>query len=107
MTDRDHGYNDTFHLDAVPEKVWRAISVDALREVWLPDQKIIEVVRSVPMQEIEMIVEERDPPFERSHVRFGLSSDAVSGTVLSISHRPAAMLGPTANDNAPPMMLAA
>jgi uncharacterized protein YndB with AHSA1/START domain len=35
-----------YQLDAPPEKVWRALSIPAFRERWLPDE--VEALSSVP-----------------------------------------------------------
>jgi len=37
------GVEQEHHLDGDPAKVWRAISLTELREVWLPDQVVIDV----------------------------------------------------------------
>lgn len=87
-----------FHLDAEPEKVWRAVSQGPLREAWLPDQKVLEVLSEEPAAAIELLIEEREAPFARSIVRFGPSPAPGGGTDFSIRHRPlAAILA--ANDN--------
>jgi uncharacterized protein YndB with AHSA1/START domain len=77
-----------YQLDAPPEKVWRAISIPALRETWLPKQDLAnaEPLSSAPGEEIRYRMREIDPPFLESVVTFQLRPDADGGTRLKITH---------------------
>src|SRR5690349_4244849 len=54
-----------YDLDAPPEKVWRAISIPALRDRWLPkgDLAQAEPVASKPGEEIAYAMRDDAPPF--------------------------------------------
>lgn len=79
-----------YDLDAPPEKVWRAISVPALREQWLPDGALAdpEPLAATPGVEIRYRMRETLPPCLASVVTFQLSPNADGGTRLTIVHRP-------------------
>ncbi|WP_458764927.1 SRPBCC family protein [Cupriavidus basilensis] len=77
-----------YELDAPPEKVWRAISIPAFREKWLPQGVLAdaEPVSSTPDEEIRYRMRDEEPPFLESTVTFRLRPNAVGGTVLGIIH---------------------
>jgi uncharacterized protein YndB with AHSA1/START domain len=78
-----------YELDAPPEKVWRALSIAAFREKWLPKAALAdaEPVRSVPGEEIGYRMRDDEPPFLHSIVTFQLTPNADGGTHLKIIHR--------------------
>ncbi|MFC3058557.1 SRPBCC family protein [Paenirhodobacter populi] len=102
-----------YRLDAPPEKVWRAVTIPAFREKWLPRQDLAdrEPVATIPGKEISYRMRDDDPPFLESIVTFRVAPDPDGGTVLRIAHGLAdAQLTPrppVANDNMPVLMRAA
>jgi uncharacterized protein YndB with AHSA1/START domain len=76
-------------LDAPPQKVWRALSIAAFRDKWLPKAALAdaEPVRSVPGEEIGYRMRDDEPPFLHSIVTFQLKPNADGGTRLRIIHR--------------------
>ncbi len=103
-----------YELDAPPEKVWRAISIPAFREKWLPARDLVdaEPVASAPGEEIRYRMRDGEPPFLESVVTFRVDPNAVGGTRLRIVHGLADTRHerrPThaANTNLPLMMRAA
>ena len=103
-----------YKLDAPPEKVWRAISIPAFREKWLPDGALAdaEPVSSAPGDEICYRVRDDEPPFLESVVTFQVRANTDGGTRLRIIHRlidaRLALQPPTAaNSNWPSLMRAA
>jgi uncharacterized protein YndB with AHSA1/START domain len=76
-------------LDAPPQKVWRALSIAAFRDKWLPKAALAssEPVRSVPFEEIGYRMRDDEPPFLHSIVTFQLAPNADGGTRLRIIHR--------------------
>jgi len=97
-----------YQLDAPPEKVWRALSIPAFRERWLPAQ--VEALSSVPGEELRYRLREEEPPFLESVVTFQLAPSE-GGTELRIIHSLTdARLSQTpvpANSNQPLMLRAA
>lgn len=79
-----------YELDAPPEKVWRAISIPALREQWLPDGALAdaEPLATTPGVEVRYRMRETLPPCLASVVTFQLSPTADGGTRLTIVHTP-------------------
>ena len=77
-----------YELDAPPEKVWRAISSDELREQWLPKGDLAEAepVSSTPGEEVRYRMREDEPPFLESIVTFQIAPAAGGGTRLRIIH---------------------
>ena len=102
-----------YELDAPPEKVWRAISIAAFRDKWLPKGDLVddEPVFSAPGEEIRYKMRDSEPPFLESIVTFQLEPDAGGGTILRIIHglTDARLAQPpvAANSNRPVMMRAA
>jgi uncharacterized protein YndB with AHSA1/START domain len=73
-------------LDAPPEKVWRALSIPALRARWLPGTEHAEPLRQVAQRELRLRLREDQPPFLESTVDLRLSPLADGGTLLRIVH---------------------
>ena len=103
-----------YHLDAPPQKVWRAVSVPELREAWLPGADLADEkpVATEPGKEISYAIREDEPPFLESTVTFQVRPKEDGGTNLRVIHRLAgARLVqhplPAANNNDPPLMRAA
>ncbi len=108
------GIEQHYDLDAPPEKVWRAITIPAFRERWLPGEALAEpeAVTVSPGTEASYRLREREPPFLESLVTFRVAPNGTGGTHLRILHRPAETVaagapGRAANGNAPPRMRAA
>ena len=97
-----------YQLEAPPEKVWRALSIPAFRERWLPAQ--VEALSSVPGEELRYRLKEEEPPFLESTVIFQLAPNE-GGTELRIIHSltDARLSQPRApaNSNQPLMLRAA
>ncbi|MGJ4949501.1 SRPBCC family protein [Bradyrhizobium sp. HKCCYLS20291] len=97
MTDLDVDQQDDklvldYELDAPPEKVWRAISIPALRDAWLPSGDLAEAapVSSTPGEEVRYRMRDDAPPYLESIVTFQLMPNAAGGTTLRIIHGPPA-----------------
>ena len=77
-----------YELDAPPEKVWRAISIPAFRDKWLPHEALVgaEPVSSVPGREVRYGMREDEAPFLESVVTFQVEPNAEGGTRLRIIH---------------------
>ncbi len=75
-------------LPEPPGTVWRAISLPAFRDLWLPpgDLASPEADASVPGREVSYRLREREPPFLESVVTFRLAPNDAGGTRLSIRH---------------------
>jgi uncharacterized protein YndB with AHSA1/START domain len=102
-----------FQLDAPPEKVWRALSIPAFREKWLPAETLIEAdpIFSAPGEEVRFRLREDAPPFLESVVTFQVRPFE-GGTELRIIHRLAdagssVQPASAANSNRPVLMRAA
>jgi uncharacterized protein YndB with AHSA1/START domain len=97
-----------YQLDAPPEKVWRALSIPAFRERWLPAE--VEALSSVPGEELRYRLKEEVPPFLESVVTFQLAPNE-GGTELRVIHSlsDARLSQPPApaNSNQPLMLRAA
>jgi uncharacterized protein YndB with AHSA1/START domain len=102
-----------YELDAPPEKVWRAISIPAFRDKWLPQEALVdaEPVSSVPGREVRYGMREDEPPFLESVVTFQVEPNAEGGTKLRIIHglstRQASQPPNAANSDGQPLMRAA
>ncbi|WP_413732734.1 SRPBCC family protein [Sodalis sp. RH20] len=112
--DRVNELRFEYELDAPAEKVWRAISIPALREKWLPGVALGQCapLSSTREGEIRYRLREAEPPFLASHVTLHIRPNDAGGTILTIIHRLAdARLGspvpPAANDETSSLMLAA
>lgn len=86
-------------LDAPPEKVWRALTIPAFREQWLPGRDL-----AVPEPEpaggtaVRYRMREAAPPHIESVVTFEVGPGAGGGTRLTIVHAPLPLRA-AANDN--------
>jgi len=103
-----------YGLDAPPEKVWRAISIPAVRKEWLPQADLAdpEPLSKAPGTEIRYTMRDTAPPFLESIVTFQVRPDANGGTILRIIQRltdarAQARVPVPANANGPWMRLAA
>lgn len=100
-----------YDLDAPPEKVWRAISIPAFRDRWLPNEALAgaEPVSSAPGEEVRYHMREEEPPFLESVVTFQVRPNADGGTRLRIIHGlvSARLTLRVANDNGQCLMRAA
>lgn len=78
-----------FELDAPPETVWRAVSIAAYRERWLPGDLLTdaEPLSSVPGETISFGMRDDQPPFLASEVTFQIAPTDDGGTRLRIIHR--------------------
>ncbi|MHC1946030.1 hypothetical protein IF803_16740 [Bradyrhizobium sp. UFLA06-06] len=75
-----------YELDAPPEKVWRAVTIPALRERWLPgcDLADAEPLSSIAGEEVRFRLRESEPPFRESHVTFRIEPNEAGGTRFRI-----------------------
>ena len=78
-----------FDFDAPPAKVWRAVTIPALRERWLPDCDLAraEPESSVPGEEVRYRLRDSEPPFRESHVIFRIEPHEDGGTRLTITQQ--------------------
>jgi uncharacterized protein YndB with AHSA1/START domain len=78
-----------YDLDAPPAKVWRAVTIPALRARWLPPSDLAEPepVSSVTGEEICYRLREPEPPFLESSVTFRIEPNHSGGTRLRIIHQ--------------------
>ena len=75
-----------YELDAPPEKVWRAVTIPALRERWLPDSDLAgaEPESTITGEEVRYRLRESEPPFRESHVTFRIEPNEAGGTTFRI-----------------------
>ncbi|MGY8662119.1 SRPBCC domain-containing protein [Bradyrhizobium sp. UFLA05-109] len=75
-----------YDFDAPPAKVWRAVTIPALRERWLPDCDLAgaEPESSVTGEEVRYRLRESEPPFRESHVTFRIEPNKAGGTRFRI-----------------------
>ncbi|AWN47091.1 hypothetical protein DK419_12865 [Methylobacterium terrae] len=102
------GIDQTYELGEPPEKVWRAVSIPALREHWLPGAALAapEPVAVTPGEEVSYRMREAAPPHLESTVTFRIAPNGTGGTCLRVVHEltDARFAHPTkaaANGNAP------
>ncbi|MFB9951399.1 SRPBCC domain-containing protein [Rhizobium puerariae] len=112
--ERKDGFEIEYELDALPQKVWRAISIAEFRESWLPKDALAaaEATSVTPGQEVSYRMRDNAPPFLESTVTFRIAPNAAGGTSLRIIHeltdvRFGCATRAAANSNGPPFMLAA
>ncbi len=102
-----------YEFAAPPAKVWRAISIPAFREHWLPDEALAdaEPIVSTPDEEVRYRLRNAEPPFLESEVSFFVAPNETGGTRLKIVHRLTdprlARHAPAVNDDVSPLMRAA
>ncbi|KAA3504051.1 hypothetical protein DXM27_01850 [Rhizobium rhizogenes] len=109
-----NGLELEYDLDEPPQKVWRAISIPAFREHWLPKEALAEpeAIDIKPGQEVCYRLREDHPPFLESTVTFRIASNDRGGTSLRVIHelpviKPSRMTKAAANHNGSPIKLAA
>ena len=75
-----------FEFDAPPAKVWRAVTIPALRERWLPDCDLADAKpeSSIAGEEVRYRLRDSEPPFRESHVIFRLEPNEDGGTRFRI-----------------------
>jgi hypothetical protein len=78
-----------YDLDAPPAKVWRAVTIPALRERWLPDCDLAgaEPESSIAGEEVHYRLRDSEPPFRESHVIFRIEPNEDGGTHFRIIQR--------------------
>jgi uncharacterized protein YndB with AHSA1/START domain len=101
-----------YELDAPPHKVWRAISLPAFRETWLPSEDLAdpEPMIAAAGKEVRYRMRDSAPPFVESAVTFQIAPNANGGTRLRIIHVTcvaAPRASAAANDNGAPVALVA
>ena len=97
-----------YELDATPDKVWRAITIPAFRDRWLPGADLAgpDPIGSVHGVEVRYRMrDDGEPPLE-STVTFRIEPGDQGGTRFRIIHRTESRAF-SANDNMPPLSLAA
>jgi uncharacterized protein YndB with AHSA1/START domain len=75
-----------YEFDAPPAKVWRAVTIPALRERWLPDRDLAgaEPESSIDGEEVRYRLRDSEPPFRESHVIFRIEPNDAGGTRFRI-----------------------
>jgi uncharacterized protein YndB with AHSA1/START domain len=75
-----------YEFDAPPAKVWRAVTIPALRERWLPDCDLAgaEPESSIAGEEVQYRLRDSEPPFRESHVIFRIEPNEAGGTRFRI-----------------------
>ncbi|MEJ2623299.1 MAG: hypothetical protein P8Z80_01765 [Pseudolabrys sp.] len=111
---RTNGIELEYEFDESPQKIWRAITVPALREQWLPKEALAdsEAVSITPGEEVRYRMRDRAPPYLESTVTFRIAPNPSGGTSLWVTHeltdlRYSRMTKAAANGNSPAIMLAA
>lgn len=86
---QDAGIDQTYELDAPPQKVWRAISLPQFREQWLPGTDLADPQAETVTSGAEVRYRMRDsaPPFLESTVTLRIAANADGGTSLRVIHR--------------------
>lgn len=103
-----------YELEAPPEKIWRALTIQEYRDRWLPgsDLAAAEPMAEVTGEQICFRMRDSDPPHLESVVTFQLTPQGNGGTVLRVTHRliDNRLVSPmpgAANSNEPVLMQAA
>jgi len=75
-----------YDFDAPPAKIWRAVTIPALRERWLPDCELAsaEPELSIAGEEVRYRLRDSEPPFRESHVIFRIEPNEDGGTRFRI-----------------------
>jgi uncharacterized protein YndB with AHSA1/START domain len=83
-----HGIDQDYELSETPEKVWRALSIQALREHWLPGAALAvpEPIAVTPGCEVSYRMREAAPPYLESTVTFRIAPNGTGGTCLRVIH---------------------
>ncbi|MBP1097273.1 SRPBCC family protein [Bradyrhizobium diazoefficiens] len=100
-----------YDFDAPPAKVWRAVTIPALRERWLPDCDLAgaEPESTIAGEEVRYRLRDSEPPFRESHVIFRIEPNGDGGTRFRIIQQACddlAKLPQPANTNCRLMMAA-
>ncbi|WP_314953550.1 hypothetical protein [Bradyrhizobium cosmicum] len=98
-----------YELDAPPAKVWRAVTIPALRERWLPDCDLAgaEPESSIAGEEVRYRLRDSEPPYRESHVIFRIEPNEDGGTRVRIIQRACDVALPQAANTNRCLMLAA
>lgn len=83
-----HDIEQAYELNEPPEKVWRALSIPALREHWLPGAALVapEPTAVTSEHEVSYRMREAAPPYLESTVTFRITPNGTGGTCLRIIH---------------------
>lgn len=75
-----------YNLDAPTAKVWRAVTIPALRERWLPGSDLAgaEPVSSIAGEEVRYRLRDSEPPFRESDITFRIEPNESGGTRIRI-----------------------
>lgn len=75
-----------YEFDAPPAKVWRAVTIPALRERWLPDCDLAgaEPESTIAGEEVRYRIRDCEPPFRESRVIFRIEPNEDGGTRFRI-----------------------
>lgn len=86
--EQENSFELEYLLDETPQKVWRALSIPAFRENWLPNEALADPEGAVvvPGEEVRYTLRESEPPFLESTVTFRIAPVKSGGTVLRIVH---------------------
>jgi uncharacterized protein YndB with AHSA1/START domain len=78
-----------YEFDAPPAKVWRAVTIPALRERWLPNCDLAgaEPESLIAGEEVRYRLRDSEPPFRESHVIFRIEPNEAGGTRFRIIQR--------------------
>ncbi|AND93664.1 MULTISPECIES: SRPBCC family protein [Bradyrhizobium] len=100
-----------YDFDAPPAKVWRAVTIPALRERWSPDCDLAgaEPESTIAGEEVRYRLRDSEPPFRESHVIFRIEPNEDGGTRFRIIQQACddlAKLPQPANTNCRLMMAA-
>lgn len=111
---QEHDLALEYEIDAPPEKVWRAISLPAFREKWLPNESLAETdsIFGAKAEAISYRIRDEEPPFLESIVTFHIVPDPSGGTILRIVHdladaRLKSQMPPASNNNSARLISAA
>ena len=75
-----------YEFYAPTAKVWRAVTIPALRERWLPDCDLAgaEPESTIAGEEVRYRLRDSEPPFRESHVIFRIEPNEDGGTRFRI-----------------------
>ncbi|WP_153770298.1 hypothetical protein [Labrenzia sp. CE80] len=110
---QDTRLEQQFDLDDPPQKVWRAITIPELREIWLPQEALADpnAIAVIPGREVCYRLRADSPAFLESIVTFIITPNKTGGTNLQIVHELQETgfdrMAKAANSNSPHLMLAA
>jgi uncharacterized protein YndB with AHSA1/START domain len=100
-----------YDLDAAPEKVWRAMTIPAFRERWLPGVVLTDpqAVETPTSRKVRYQMRDEEASFAESVVTFEVRPNGEGGATLRILHElmESRVAPAPANRNRPPQMRAA